>query len=540
MPTEPWITGASDTAWSVGTVLFPWYLYQRYGDVRVLARQYDTMTRWLAMVATTAVDYLVVNPTRTWGDDWLAIVSTPGPLFRTGYYYYAARIVSEAAAVLGNTADQQTYAALAQQIASALNSAYLVPPGETTNLAEFQPVTALDSIEASGWGVANLVDGITTSTAASEGYHSAYGPTTTPPKWVQVDLGSAKAVQQVVLYPADPTNYSPNTPGFGFPVRYEVQVSDDPTFATGVTTVVDNTGADQPNPGNTPQSFTFTPVTGRYVRVTATKLYQIASGPETGDYNFALAELEVNPGQSNPIPAYYGNNSQYSNAFPLYLGIVPEANQSDVLTSLVNDIVACGYHMSTGIQGTGVVPWVLAANGYADVLQNVLDATAYPSYGYMLSNGPGTIWESWDGDFSNGSRDHPALGSVGQVLYEQFAGIHPDPAAPGYKKSLIAPQPPSGLEHAAAHITTPYGQLASAWSQGQGSFVLHVTVPANTTATVVVPGSASQVQIRESGTLVWDDGTGHHGDHVTSLGVRGNGVAFAVDAGTYHFVAAAD
>lgn len=75
-------------------------------------------------------------------------------------------------------------------------------------------------------------------------------------------------------------------PGAGFPVRYNVQVSDDPTFATS-TTLVDRTASDQPNPGTTPVSFT-TDGTGRYVRVTATVLQcRGTSG------TFRLAELGV-------------------------------------------------------------------------------------------------------------------------------------------------------------------------------------------------------------------------------------------------------
>jgi len=109
------------------------------------------------------------------------------------------------------------------------------------------------------------------STDQSEGYHSASETTADHTKWVQVDLGSSRAVKKITLFPAHPTNDpAGDFPGAGFPVRYEVQVSDDPTFATS-TTLVDRRDADQPNPAATPVSFT-TDGNGRYVRVTATKL----------------------------------------------------------------------------------------------------------------------------------------------------------------------------------------------------------------------------------------------------------------------------
>ena len=42
--------------------------------------------------------------------------------------------------------------------------------------------------------------------------------------------------------------------GFGFPVRFKIEVSDDPEFKTGVTLVADHTQPTLPNPGIVPQS----------------------------------------------------------------------------------------------------------------------------------------------------------------------------------------------------------------------------------------------------------------------------------------------
>jgi alpha-L-rhamnosidase len=161
------------------------------------------------------------------------------------------------------------------------------PVSQPTSLALNRPVTALDETACCGWSRAALVDGIDTSTDQSEGYHSAIETTADHPKWVQVDLGSAQAVKKVTLFPARPTNDpAGDFPGAGFPVRYEIQVSDDPTFATS-TTLVDRTDADQPNPGPTPVSLT-TDGVGRYVRVTATTLQC-----RDTSCTFRLAELGV-------------------------------------------------------------------------------------------------------------------------------------------------------------------------------------------------------------------------------------------------------
>ncbi len=126
------------------------------------------------------------------------------------------------------------------------------------------------------------------------GYHSAVADTPDTVKWVQVDLGESVEIDRVWLLPAsDP--YKGIGDGFGFPVRFKVEVSDDPEFRTGVKLAwirYDITFmADFPNPGLTPFSTGGSKddgIAGRYVRVTVTRL-----APRKGDYVFALAELKV-------------------------------------------------------------------------------------------------------------------------------------------------------------------------------------------------------------------------------------------------------
>lgn len=118
------------------------------------------------------------------------------------------------------------------------------------------------------------------------GWHSAIESTQEAPKWVQVDLGSAADIVQVILHPCH-DDFNGIGQGFGFPERFRVEVSDDPEFAVGVQLVVDETQSDFPNPGIRPVDFRVSS-TARYVRVTATKL-----APRQNDFIFALAELEV-------------------------------------------------------------------------------------------------------------------------------------------------------------------------------------------------------------------------------------------------------
>ncbi len=120
----------------------------------------------------------------------------------------------------------------------------------------------------------------------TNGYHSDILPTADHTRWVQVDLGAVVAIDEVWLTPARPVDFR-DTPGFGFPARFRVEVSDEPAFRTP-RILADHSSKDFVNPGDAPVIVTAKGVKGRYVRVTATKLWK-----RDNDYVFALAELSV-------------------------------------------------------------------------------------------------------------------------------------------------------------------------------------------------------------------------------------------------------
>ena len=119
------------------------------------------------------------------------------------------------------------------------------------------------------------------------GWHSAIEKTAETRKWVQVDLGKPVALERVVLAGVW-DDFNSIGAGFGFPPRYRVEASDDPTFAGTPQVIAARDLEDSPNPGTEPQSFAATRITARYVRVTATKL-----APRQNDFIFALAELQA-------------------------------------------------------------------------------------------------------------------------------------------------------------------------------------------------------------------------------------------------------
>ena len=119
------------------------------------------------------------------------------------------------------------------------------------------------------------------------GWHSNIEASADVTKWVQVDLGASIELAGVVLVPCHEVYGGHPGPGFGFPLRYRVEISDDPTFAIS-STLADHTTTDVPSPGDEPIWIDASHLRARYVRVTATKLWE-----RTQDFAFALAELAV-------------------------------------------------------------------------------------------------------------------------------------------------------------------------------------------------------------------------------------------------------
>ncbi len=126
------------------------------------------------------------------------------------------------------------------------------------------------------------------------GYHSELARSSDVPKWVAIDLGSAKRVEAVRLFPARPYDWQPDTPGFLFPLRFKIEVGEQADFSDA-RVAVDHTQADEPNPGTNALLLQITPTVARYVRLDATRL-RLRSGT---DYGLALAEMEVLSGGTN-------------------------------------------------------------------------------------------------------------------------------------------------------------------------------------------------------------------------------------------------
>jgi alpha-L-rhamnosidase len=198
--------------------------------------------------------------------------------------------------------------------------------------------------------------------------------------------------------------------------------------------------------------------------------------------------------------AAYDNGSQTSSLLPLAFDLVPLDVRAPVFERLVDKIVHESYgHVGTGLIGSQWLMRTLTRGGKGGLALAVATQKTYPSWGYMIDKGATTIWELWNGDTADpamNSGNHVMLvGDLVTWLYEDLAGIRPDPARPGFKHIILKPEPAGDLREVRARHRSLYGWIESAWRREDGMFRWSVTVPPNTTATLLVPaGSAAAVQ----------------------------------------------
>lgn len=122
------------------------------------------------------------------------------------------------------------------------------------------------------------------------GYHGKESREQDAVQWVQVDLGKSRTLQSVRLCPM----FHAEKKGFGFPIRFKLELSDDPEFSSSEL-LADHTSKDYENPGLKPVDFPVKNISARYVRLTANKLWPRGDGV----YCLALRQLAAFSGEKN-------------------------------------------------------------------------------------------------------------------------------------------------------------------------------------------------------------------------------------------------
>ena len=191
----------------------------------------------------------------------------------------------------------------------------------------------------------------------------------------------------------------------------------------------------------------------------------------------------------------------------LGVGLATEQTEPLFAQKLVERIAADGDVMSVGFVSVNKLMPVLSKYGYNDIAYMLATSTKYPSWGYSIAQGATTIWERWNsytkengfGPVSMNSFNHYSFGSICEWFYSGVAGIKADEENPGFRHVIIEPELDNRVQDPVTSASGSYdsvrGTVSSAWDVGADNKVtLRVNVPANTTATLLLPAALETVK----------------------------------------------
>jgi alpha-L-rhamnosidase len=179
-----------------------------------------------------------------------------------------------------------------------------------------------------------------------------------------------------------------------------------------------------------------------------------------------------------------GNGGQTSLSMGLYMDLIPEKDQGQVLEYLLTKIDSADYHFDAGVGGVKALYETLSSAGQDQVIYQMVNQRDFPGYGYWIEQGANTLWQDWDGSMS---LNHIMFGSVSEWFFQSLAGINPDLQHPGFKNVIINPAFVEDLQWASGEFEGPYGEIVSSWERKDDKVILRISIPVNSTASIHVP-----------------------------------------------------
>mgnify|MGYP000955667237 CR=1 FL=1 len=133
--TAPTYFGGGGPAWGGIVISLPWYMYQHYGDKRILERNFVLMKRWLTFLQSHSKGNLLQRFGGQWDflGDWLWPNATAEGMnndkpenlcFNNSYYVYNLRTAAQVAIILGKTEEAKQWSVLAEATSAAINKRF--------------------------------------------------------------------------------------------------------------------------------------------------------------------------------------------------------------------------------------------------------------------------------------------------------------------------------------------------------------------------------------------------------------------------------
>ena len=170
---------------------------------------------------------------------------------------------------------------------------------------------------------------------------------------------------------------------------------------------------------------------------------------------------------------------------PLYLGLLDEKQAAFAQKRLIAALEHYDWRLGTGFLSTPFILYVLEDIN-PEYAYRLLENEQMPGWLFMPKMNANTIWESWEGTQAQGgiaSLDHYSKGAVLEWVVSEMCGIQ----VSGENKFTIAPKAGGHFTFAKCEYQSVYGKVKSGWRRENGKTVYTISVPANTTAKVILP-----------------------------------------------------
>lgn len=186
---------------------------------------------------------------------------------------------------------------------------------------------------------------------------------------------------------------------------------------------------------------------------------------------------------------YYGNNSQCSNALPVFLGICPKGTEQKVYENLMADVMKTGKpRLTTGDVGNRYLIQALSKNGDNKLVYDMFNHHDTPGYGFQMDMGMTTLSEQWNPQFGT-SLNHFMMGHIDEWLFRSMAGIHNTPGTFGLRDIIIQPFFADDAQEVTAETENLYGKIKVSATPTAAT----VQIPVGCKATVILPHKTFKV-----------------------------------------------
>lgn len=157
-------------------------------------------------------------------------------------------------------------------------------------------------------------------------------------------------------------------------------------------------------------------------------------------------------------------------------------NLEPLKQQLKNLIEEANFHHNCGMVGLRRLYKALNQCGLQEYAYKVVTAKGYPGYRAWFNLGATTLWEYWDYERKEDSKNHQMYSDVLSWMVKTILGIQQEEGSVGFAKAKVEPHYFEALDYAAGSCDTRGGKISVSWKRvketnDQEKILLEITVP---------------------------------------------------------------